>query len=819
MKANKYVYCGIFLASLATLMYELLLTRIFSVTTWYHFAFLAISMAMFGTTMGAIIVYLAPDRFTPENTSKYQAWSILAFAVSCILAIVIHISVPAFLPLDASTVIVASLFIAVPFLLVAFTLSSICISLTLTRYPAETHKLYAADFIGAAVGCVLLVGSLQFIDGITDVYLIGFIATLSALCFSFNTDSKKLKLIASALALLSAGYVGTNAYLANQEKPVISLSWSKGEKEKLVLFEKWNCFSRIRVFGEPDALRRPLEFGYSKLLPDVKIRQLWLDMDGCAAAILYRFNGNIKDFEFFKYDISNFAYNLIKGGNALVIGVGGGKDILAALALGQKTITGVEINNNTVATITGRYGDYIGHLDKMPGVKLVCDEARSYITRSTEKYDTIQATLVDTWAASSSGAYALTESSLYTVDAWQTFLEHLSDRGMLTMTRWYSHYVPSEVYRLVGVGSAALKAIGVENPRAHLVLVRLMSSELGDQLHAEDGLGTILVSRQPFSMEQLTSIDKYAKELGFEVALSPVMTIDPNLALAAEGKTSEVEKTVPYNLKPSTDDCPFFFQTLNPTQIFNKTIYAGGRTSNNINSAVALLLVLVTVTFFTFYCFRLPILRTKDKSQLKGSLPLFVYFFSIGIGFMLIELSQVQRFSITLGHPIYALAVVLFTLFLATGLGSVSFGKLCDLTKNQLHMLLVAVLVVTAIFGLATPTLVHALAPESTAVRIGASVASLFPVGFVLGLGFPAGMRLGFKHGQNLTAWLWGINGAASVLGSVLSVVLSMFVGISTSYWCGFIFYAIALYCCITLEKREPIRAEAAQSVQPESSS
>jgi MFS family permease len=186
---------------------------------------------------------------------------------------------------------------------------------------------------------------------------------------------------------------------------------------------------------------------------------------------------------------------------------------------------------------------------------------------------------------------------------------------------------------------------------------------------------------------------------------------------------------------------------------------------------------------------------------------------------MLIELSQVQRFSITLGHPIYALAVVLFTLFLATGLGSVSFGKLCDLTKNQLHMLLVAVLVVTAIFGLATPTLVHALAPESTAVRIGASVASLFPVGFVLGLGFPAGMRLGFKHGQNLTAWLWGINGAASVLGSVLSVVLSMFVGISMSYWCGFIFYAIALYCCITLEKREPIRAEAAQSVQPESSS
>lgn len=762
--------------------------------------------------MGAILVYLAPDKFTPENTSKYQAGSILAFAISCILAIVIHISVPAFLPLDPSIVIVASLFIAVPFLLVAFTLSSICISLTLTRYPEETHKLYAADFIGAAIGCVLLVASLQVIDGITAVYFIGFIATISALCFSFNTDSKKLKISALAVALMTAIYVCINAYLANQEKPVISLSWSKGAKEEHVLFEKWNCFSRIRVFGEPDAYRRPLEFGYSKLLPDVKIRQLWLDMDGCAAAILYRFTGNVKEFEFFKYDISNFAYALIKNGNALVIGVGGGKDILAALSLGQKTVTGVEINNNTVATVTGRYGEYTGHLDKMPGVKLVCDEARSFITRSKDKYDTIQATLVDTWAASSSGAYALTESSLYTVDAWKTFIEHLSDRGILTMTRWYSYYVPSEIYRLLAVGNESLKRAGIDNPRAHIVLVRLMKSELGESLHAEDGLGTILVSKSPFTAEQLANIDKLSKELGFEVALTPEKAIEPNLALAADGKYKELEKTVPYNLSPSTDDCPFFFQTLNPAEVFNKAIYAGGRTANNISSAVALLLVLVTVTFFTFYCFRLPILRTKDKSTLKGSLPIFAYFFSIGIGFMLIELSQVQRFSITLGHPIYALAVVLFTLFLATGLGSVSFGKLCELCKDKLHLLLVAVLVVTAIFGFATPTLVHALAPESTPVRIAASIASLFPVGFVLGLGFPAGMRLGFRHSQHLTPWLWGINGAASVLGSVLSVVLSMFFGISVSYWFGFLFYAVALMCCIKLEKRGEISGEPVQA-------
>jgi predicted membrane-bound spermidine synthase len=226
------------------------------------------------------------------------------------------------------------------------------------------------------------------------------------------------------------------------------------------------------------------------------------------------------------------------------------------------------------------------------------------------------------------------------------------------------------------------------------------------------------------------------------------------------------------------------------------------------------LLALVSVIFFSFYCFRLPFLMTKDKSQLKGSLPLFVYFFCIGIGFMLIELSQVQRFSVFLGHPTYALSVVLFTLFLSTGLGSLCFGKLVALAQNKMHMLIAALLLVCAIFGVATPYLVGSFAAESTPERIAIVIFCLLPLGFVLGLGFPTGMRLGFALNEKLTPWLWGINGAASVCGSVLSIVLSMLLGISFSYWLGVVFYSLALYCALTMGRRGTPAAECLPSLE-----
>jgi hypothetical protein len=244
-------------------MYEVMLTRIFSITTWYHFAFLVISLAMLGMTVGAIVVYLGRLRLTDDNTYHYLTVSALSFSVVSVLAVLVHIVTPMFVPLDARTVIVASLLIATVPLLIAFVCSGVCVSLALTRFPQQLSKLYASDLVGAALGCVGLVVSLQYIDGISELFLIGLIGSLSALCFSLGARERGLKLGAASCSVVMAILLGLNAYGAYEQEPLIKLYWSKGEVEQNVLYEKWNSFSRIRVFGQPEKLQELMEFGLS----------------------------------------------------------------------------------------------------------------------------------------------------------------------------------------------------------------------------------------------------------------------------------------------------------------------------------------------------------------------------------------------------------------------------------------------------------------------------------------------------------------------------------------------------------------------------
>jgi len=790
MMATKSVYAGLFVIALATLMYEILITRIFSVTTWYHFAFLAISLAMLGMTAGAIIVYLSPHRFISEKTNYYAAISALSFGLVSIIAVLLHVITPSFLPIgDARTLMVSSLIIAVPLLLAAFICSGVCISLTLTRFPEQLHKLYATDLIGAALGCIMVVLSLQVLDGITDVFFIGSLGCLSAVCFSIGTKERWLKLSTIIATSLLAIFVCVNGYLYQHEKQLFRLSWSKGEHESNVLYERWNCFSRIVVQGVPDQWRPLEEFGLGKGVDKAIARYVKLNMDGYAATPIYKFDGKFSDLEFLQHDLSALAHHVKKNANVLVIGVGGNKDIIAALAMNQESVTGVEINDNIIKIVNGTFGDYGGHIDKSPRVELFNDEARSFITRSNKKYDIILASLVDTWAASSSGAYALTENSLYTVDGWKIFIDHLTDQGILSMSRWYNRHVPAEIYRLVVVASEALKQTGVQNPLDHIVLVRHMTTVAWQP----DGLGTILVKKSPFTPQELDGIEKICRDEGFELVLSPRGAVDPNLKLAASGATEQLADNVPFDMSAATDDRPFFFQNLSLKHIFDPRVYEEARNANNVMSAVALLMSMVAVTFFSFYCVRLPFLMTKDKSVLKGTTPLFVYFFAVGVGFMLIEMSQIQRFSILLGHPIYAISVTLFTLLLATGVGSLLFGSLWAAVKEKPRTILLILLAVAGASALVAPLLAPAFSAAATPVRIAVAVVSLFPLGMVLGLAFPLGMKLAFRQSSKVAPWLWGINGAASVCGSVMATLVSMFVGISASYWLGFVFYLVAL--------------------------
>ena len=254
--------------------------------------------------------------------------------------------------------------------------------------------------------------------------------------------------------------------------------------------------------------------------------QYQLDIDAAASTVLTDYRGDLKNVDYLRHDLVNFAHHLRPNADVLVVGAGGGRDILSALVFDQKSVTAVEINGNTIAAVNGPFGDFTGHLDRDPRVKFVNDEARSYVGRTESRFDIIQISMIDTWAATSAGAYVLAENSLYTVEAWTNFLSHLTPRGILAVSRWYFRDRPGEVYRMTSLAAAALKELGVPDPRGHILIVRNMgrNAEGGSE---PDGVGTMLVSREPLSNSDVPTAERVAGEMGFEVVLTPTASIDP----------------------------------------------------------------------------------------------------------------------------------------------------------------------------------------------------------------------------------------------------------------------------------------------------
>jgi spermidine synthase len=774
LEADRGTYIGVSLVALSTLMYEILLTRIFSVRLWYHYAFLAISVAMFGMTAGALLVYLFPDRFTQERVKHWMTVSSLLLAVSVVALLLLQLYIP--LP-DRGAGDVSSFTMGVMYIFssLPFTFSGICICLAVTRFPKQVSRVYAADLTGAALGCVLLVWLLKATDGATAVMVVGFLAALGASLLTgeigYGPLRKSALAILIALGLLSVGHGALSA----MGGPSFYVPTKYGRP----LYEKWNSFSYITVHA---ASRRPIGWAMSPTYrSQTLLRQLWLRMDAFAGTVVTQFDGDTGKLDHLKYDLVNLPHYLRPDAKVLVIGAGGGRDVLSALVFEQRSVLAVEMNEDILNMVNGVFGDFTGHLDRHPKVRFVNDEARSFIARSTEQFDIIQVSLIDTFAATAAGAFALTENSLYTVEAWKIFLEHLSPRGLLTFSRGYTPEKPGELYRLISLASAALAQLGVERPPDHIAAVK----------HLTAPYCSIIVSRNPFSEQDLEQLDSLVAEQMHSLLLTPRMAAEPNLArlAAGKGKVAQVEGQL-IDCSPPTDDRPFFFNMIPLRKALGKP---GWGTDPYLRVYKTLISLLVIVVVLTGLCLILPLLLKSRRATLAGAVPLLIFFGAIGFGFMLVEVSQLQRLIIFLGHPTYSLTVVLFTLLLASGLGSFATQVAGDNLKTRGVAALLILEIVLVLFGLTVPDLVAHFQAATTATRIAIAGAALAPIGFFMGMPFPLGMRLAFGRSEGLTAWLWGVNGATSVLASVFAVVIALAVGISAAFWTGVLFYTTAL--------------------------
>ncbi len=797
-RATRTTCAGVALLALATLMLEVLLTRIFSVTMWYHFAFMAISLAMFGMTAGAISVF-QHGRDYPARTKPQMALSALLFAVFVPISLIAHVLIP-FLP-EWSWEGVFSVGLTYLIMAAPFFFSGIALCLAVTQFPEEVGKVYAADLSGAAAGCLLTIPLLEITDAPTAVVLTACAGAVAALMLARDAHARSVVRGAAVVAALTLSFVAVSTVEVHRQKPLVRLIWAKGWPEYLPLYEKWNSFSRITVSDEPARRDIPWGWGLSRtFVPDKPVRQLFLRIDSSAETVLTDFHGDWGALDYLKYDVTNLAYHLRSPGRVYVVGAGAGRDVLAALVMGEDHVLGAEVNENILKAVNGPFGDFTGHLDRDSRVTLVSQEARSYLGRLSEKFDVIQVSFLGTWAATAAGAFALTENSLFTVEAWTLFLNHLTPRGVISCSRWYYPPRPAEAYRFTALAAAALRHDGIRDPRKHILLVRNL---LGPRSPAPQSVATLLVSREAFSAQDLDKIEAIARDMQFEIVLSPRTALNPTFAALAEGQDpASLRPPLALKIEPPTDDSPFFFNMLRLRDVRKTSLREQGLASVNMQAIQVLGVLLLVVLGLSFLVIALPLARLSRQAVVRVPAVLLVFFGAIGLGFMFIEISMLQRLTVFLGPPAYALSVVLFTLLLASGLGSYTVRDSHDPrgrgTLGRLGLLLAAV----AAWGVVAPFLWRAGSALPMSGRVGLAVASLFPLGFFMGMAFPVGLKLAAERSKSLTPWFWGINGATSVCGSVLAVDIAINSGISMAFWAGWASYAVALLAFIRARKR-----------------
>jgi hypothetical protein len=494
--------------------------------------------------------------------------------------------------------------------------------------------------------------------------------------------------------------------------------------------------------------------------------------------------------------------------------------VLSALEFEQRSVTGVEINGDIIGLANDTYADYTGHLRDQPGVSIVNDDARSFLNRTGEEYGIIQISLIDTWAATSAGAFALTENGLYTTEAWDTFLDRLDADGVLSVTRYFQDTEvdgepvdPVETYRTIALAAQVLTDRGIDQPRGNILVYGAPSG------YPEVELVNVMVSPVPFTPGDIATLDLRAAEFGFEVKLNPAVSTDPVLeALTAPGGPGPALDLVSADISAPTDDRPFFFQMADLGTFLDRGIL---RDHFVIRPVLVLGGLGVIVLALAATCVAVPLAvgrRRGTARPVRAELPFYTYFGGIGFGFLLVEIAQLQRLSLYLGHPTYGLTVSLFSVLLFSGFGSMAAGRILghgtelerdavddDPRSRRSLSVLGTLLFVVLVSGYLTPQILGATDGSTTPVRIAIAIAVLAPMAFMMGMPFAAGMEAAAAWPGMPTAFLWGINGAASVCASVLAVVIALFFGISAAFLAGTLAYVVATASLAVVELRRPV--------------
>lgn len=755
---------------------EVLLTRLLSVTTWYSLAFVVINLAMLGLTAGSLRAARAER--AGEPLAPWIGRYMTAFAAGLLAANLLTPLTPLAFSPDVASVV--SILVVVVVNTVPLVAGGAVIARLMAAGSAPLPILYAVDLVAAAVGALAPLVLLGPLSAPGAMLLLAGLAAGGAWVASPKTVGMRAPiLIGLALA----------AILLTENNRGLLMWHAKGKPVPyLAVAERWSPLSYVTVTAtlprsNPTLWAPSPNFEPRGVYPSSRI---YIDADAWTPIHSYR---DPAELSFLRYDGVTAAHALRPRGTACVIGVGGGRDLLAALHFGHERVLGIEINPDIVDLLHDAAA--VSPVTRDPRVEIVTGDGRAVLARREVQCSVLQASLIDTWAATSAGAFAHTEATLYTREAWSLFLRRVEPDGILTFSRWYAPGRVSETVRLISLAVASLLDRGVTRPRDHVAML------------ASTHCATILVSPRPFSAADRDALFRLERDLNLALVVAPGRPAEPLLEQLLESKSAGDLRApgAPYGLDTSapTDDRPFFFQLLAPDAwLHPETVlevlqhgFGGGVIPGNIAAMIGMAVMMLVVVAIGIVLLGPTIVRSlrTRPSALPGG-HAWIYFAALGAGFMIAEIALVQRMHVVLGHPTYALVVVLAGLLVATGAGSAVSTHLLKSrgAVSGAALAASALLIVLPLFVIGP--LAHRTMDASLMVRALWTGGCAALVGFLLGMLFPSGLR--FTNRELGAPAALAINGVTSVLGGAAAVMVSVAFGIPTSFALAAAFYLVA---------------------------
>ena len=783
------VLVALFVGSVAVLALQIAQVRVFSYSIDSRLVYSAISVALLGLGAGGIAVALRPQ-LSRGDVRPRLAVCLACFALGVVIAHAVFARVSQYIGFGTSTGVVAAALPPLAVLVVPYFFAGVFISVVMTRYVRDVGRVYFVNLAGSALGCVVLYPLLRPLG--VEVLIAG-IAALVACCAValVPAGARGLRAFCIVSALLTMASVPLAARLFPfHARPgdLYTLARSALEQrypgrpardyEAVEEYSRWDPVARVQVYSLPGELG---------LVNGAAPMRLFLQ-DSSAGSILLDFHEHPELARaFYEGTVYGVAYAVRPHPrDVLIIGLGGAPDVQSALHHGAATVTGVEINASTIEAVRGPYARFLGDPYGHPNVTAAHRDGRGFVERTDRRYDIIQLSGADTYSASAAGAFMFSENYLYTVEAFRRYYAALADDGVLSIIRFGG----PESMRIVATELAALRSLGVPDPENHIVVVKQgiwVSTLLTRRpLSHDDAARAVDAVTAAVERTERVHVPVY-EVLGFGLAEPMEVLYAPGhphsnpfsqvLQAAALGKEQAELDKLDFDCSPTTDSRPFFFQFLGPAATPHRA-RCGGSDNFFARGFRAHLEFLGLIGLVAAVLILLPLAVAKRRG-LRGVAPAraIAYFMALGLGYLFVELTLMQKSALFLGHPTYSIAVTLLTLLLASGLGSAYAGRLAIAPHRVARVAALGVVGVLALSELGLHPLFEALLPAPFAVRVMALVAAVFPLGFLMGMPFPMGLRAAGTRGDTLVAWGLGVNSFASVIASLLAVPLAMFLG------------------------------------------